>query len=101
MRGSPASMPAIFFRLEGAGNQADGTAADAERPGHRGLGRIAAHGPCAGPDDQVAVVLTAGTRTCRAGLHPDRNPHAASIGIQSRPDRLGSDQDGVSQPAAQ
>ena len=88
----------------GPRNQADGTAADAERPGHRRqcrLGRLAVHGPRADPDDQGAVVLTADTRTCRAGLHPDSDPHAASIDVQFRPGRLWSDQDGGSQPTTQ
>ena len=48
-----------------------------------------------------AVVLAADTRTCRSGLHPDSDPHAASIDVQFRPGRLWSDQDGVSQPTTQ
>ena len=71
----------------GSRNQADGAAADAERIGHRSqcsLGRLAIDGPRANPDDQGAVMLATDTWTCRPRLHPDSDPHADSIDVQSR-----------------
>jgi hypothetical protein len=81
----------------GPGNQADGAAADAERIGHRGqrgLGRLAVDGPLAHPDDQGAVMLAADTWKCRAGLHPNSDPHADSIDVGSRSGRLRRSQAG-------